>query len=64
MTVISDPDNGYSALTLPVARLALRHGDLPGVEVALEELADGLRGATDRIRDAAIALGASTSSDR
>lgn len=57
MTVISDPDNGYSALTLPAARLALRNGDLPGVERALEELADGLRGATDRIRDAATELG-------
>ena len=57
MTVISDPDNGYSALTLPAARLALRNGDLAGVEQALEELTDGLRGATERIRDAATALG-------
>ena len=63
MTVISDPDNGYSALTLPVARLALRNGDLPGVERALVELADGLRGATDRIRDAAYALSEPVSPD-
>jgi len=61
MTVISDPDNGYSALTLPTARLALRTGDLLGVERALVELADGLRGATDRIRDAANELGGPTS---
>ncbi|MBK5096186.1 MAG: M20/M25/M40 family metallo-hydrolase [Gemmatimonadetes bacterium] len=64
MTVISDPDNGYSALTLPAARLALRNGDLPGVERALEDLTDGLRGATDRIRDAAIALGEPASAGR
>ena len=57
LTVISDPDNGYSALTLPTARLALRSGDLGGVERALSELSDAMRGATDRIRDAASLLG-------
>jgi len=56
LIVVSDPDNGYSALTLPAARLALRAGDLLEVERA-----GGLRGATERIRDAAIALGAPTS---
>jgi N-acetylated-alpha-linked acidic dipeptidase len=59
LTVISDPDNGYSALTLPGARLALRAGDLEGTEAALLELADAVRGATDRIRDAAMLLGGS-----
>jgi N-acetylated-alpha-linked acidic dipeptidase len=57
LIVISDPDNGYSALTLPVARLALRAGDLDGVERALSELSDAMRGATERIRDAASLLG-------
>lgn len=57
LTVISDPDNGYSALTLPAARLALRAGDLDGVERALSELSDAMRGATERIRDAASLLG-------
>ncbi|MEJ2482639.1 MAG: M20/M25/M40 family metallo-hydrolase [Gemmatimonadota bacterium] len=59
LTVISDPDNGYSALTLPGARLALRAGDLEATEAALAELADAIRGATDRIRDAAHMLGGS-----
>ncbi len=59
LTVISDPDNGYSALTLPGARLALRAGDLGAAEEALVELADAIRGATDRIRDAAVLLGGS-----
>jgi hypothetical protein len=57
LIVISDPDNGYSALTLPAARLALRSGDLGGVERALMELSDAMRGATERIRDAARLLG-------
>jgi N-acetylated-alpha-linked acidic dipeptidase len=57
LTVISDPDNGYSALTLPAARLALRSGDLAAVERALAELTDAIRGATERIRDAATLLG-------
>jgi len=57
LTVISDPDNGYSALTLPAARLALRAGDLDRVERALSELSDAMRGATERIRDAASLLG-------
>lgn len=61
LIVVSDPDNGYSALTLPAVRLALRAGDLLEVEAALVELTNGLRGATDRIRDAATALGAPTS---
>jgi hypothetical protein len=59
LTVISDPDNGYSALTLPGARLALRAGDLEGAEAALAELADAIRGATERVRDAARLLGGS-----
>ena len=59
LTVISDPDNGYSALTLPGVRLALRAGDLEGAEAAFAELADAIRGATDRVRDAARLLGGS-----
>ncbi|MCL7970260.1 MAG: M20/M25/M40 family metallo-hydrolase [marine benthic group bacterium] len=59
LTVISDPDNGYSALTLPGVRLALRAGNLQASEAALVELADAIRGATDRIRDAATLLGGS-----
>jgi N-acetylated-alpha-linked acidic dipeptidase len=57
LTVISDPDNGYSALALPGARLALRTGDLTGVQRAVMEISDGLQGATDRIREAAKVLG-------
>lgn len=57
LVVASDPDNGYASLSLPEARLALRRGDLDGVASALGRLADSLRAAAARVREAERRLG-------
>lgn len=57
LVVASDPDNGYASLSLPEARLALRRGDLAGVAASLDRLAERLRVATGRVREAERRLG-------
>lgn len=48
--VRDDPDNGYSPLVLPAARLALRDEDAGGIATALERFATHFQRAADALR--------------